>query len=663
METKIEKVKEIFKSMSYGENVEDTSLAQTWLESIDIVDKSSDIDNLIKGVKGKLYTPTKTNFLRLAQELEKNVELICQIEIVCRGILAKDTRQAVQVLTQYVYYYASLLDINAKDVVVGVFEDDHPLWILGLFLVPALCSGHTVVLHVGTKFAAIVAFIAQLAVKAGIPKEALLLIPSNDGELQHYLSQKEVSVVALFVDVMEEKYRGINSSHKKILIWQKTSMLVFDNADLDSAVENAIKATWDYRGMLPWSIDSVIIQENVFEVFTEKMKNRLKSFRIGDGDDKLADFSYPNNPTAVAALKATEMGIEVFRPENTSPNNFCALTLIIGSRISTNHVLTPSEKNSTLTLLPFRSVDEAVNLANNSRQGMGISVWSENVGLVNEVARKLKVSNVWINGHGLFSPDVPLTPIKDSGVGYFGGRQGQNEYNSLNVADSSVPVELPNSFKTVDSIKNAISSGKNASAAWSKYSNLDKVKQFLVLADYLETNKKKLIKKVPEKWLASFKANLDVVLTESHEPGNATVGGYGVTTLKSPKGTIVIEMRNPIDSHNIKLLLASLYEGNATIVLNETSETQDFYSELSKKLPAGILTVLSYSIEAVRTASKHKELNVYFSQQNIVFGALPLSESKRFALVRNDLDWEQAFNYVRTFKNVWVNIGQSSQYK
>lgn len=94
--------------------------------------------------------------------------------------------------------------------------------------------------------------------------------------------------------------------------------------------------------------------------------------------------------------------------------------------------------------------------------------------------------------------------------------------------------------------------------------------------------------------------------------------------------------------------------GNAVLLLNETAQAQAFYQELSKKLPGGLLSVIPYSDNAILTCSKHKELNGYYTNT-------PLNLSNNFIYVPEHLYWEQLTNLVTASKNVWSNVGQSSQ--
>lgn len=682
MDTKIETLHQIFDKMSYGENLEDTTEASEWLQSTEIQDKSNDVDDVLKGIKQSTEKVQKQHLIRLAQEIRGKSNVIAQIEIIQRGVLSKDTKKSTDIIAQYLFYYANFIKrSNEKDkkgeskgLNVAVFEDDSPLWLLALAIIPSIVSGYTILIQTGIKFARVVKYILELAKKVGIPEEFFVLVPScncsvssNDTELQLYLNNERVGIIILFLDLLNPKYKGVNKLNKKILVFSsyKTSVIVFDDADTDSAVENIIEAAWGYQGMNPWSVDTVIIQENVFNKVEVKLRRKLEILKIGYGNDRNADISYPTNSKIFKNLtkqvnKAKSLGITVYQKEISTNSDFTP-TLIIGSKVSTNNVIETLENSSAVTLVPFRFIDEAVNLANNSRQGLGVSVWCENIGLVNEVARKLNVNNVWINSHGLLSPEVPLIPFKDSGLGFFGSKFGIAEYARISPPIQRGPFELPDTYKNVEVVKNAINLGKRASSIWNKMTFLEKSLVFLQIEKLIDENKSKIISKVPDAWLVNLLQTIEGgVSVIPGIGGTLSINGFNVTSSKEPKGVLVIETRTDIDTHCWKLIIAALLEGNSVILLNESAATVSLYQDISKQFPAGVLSVLPYSLDAVKTCSLHKELDGYFSNEsNIIFSLLPLSESKIFGFTSDD--WEDNFRKVILVKNVWSNIGLSFQ--
>lgn len=183
---------------------------------------------------------------------------------------------------------------------------------------------------------------------------------------------------------------------------------------------------------LPWATGTILVQEDVYTTFLEKMKYKLKNLRLGKGIDKIADISYPI-PSEIAKLEqmisdARAQGIDVYQPH--SDDHTFQPTLFIGMKVYNNNVIDDYKNVSpAVTILPFRTPKEAVALANNNRQGLAASVWSENVSLINEITGKLEVGTVWVNSHGVIKPNVPFTTHKFDGAGYIGGSPGN--YNIL----------------------------------------------------------------------------------------------------------------------------------------------------------------------------------------------------------------------------------------
>ncbi|KAJ8943706.1 hypothetical protein NQ314_009679 [Rhamnusium bicolor] len=655
MEDKVKntRIQEIFQTMEYGENFEKTENAIEWINTktgifFAYVDKNNEspngtpteIKNRINGeLLCTLYIPeitTVKNILsksngkikwidtkpferakllnNLAREIENNADILSQIEIISRGILSKDTRNtAVPLLAQYFYYYSGFTvkhnqenpNWKPEGIAVGVISNENTLSNLGLLLAPALAAGYNIILQVGTKLCPVTAFILDLAEKVGIPKEVLRIIPSDNGELLPYLSSDNVAVLTLFVDLHNEKYLGINNFNKKILNLSsyRTPVIVFDDADLDSSSASIIDSAWGYQGLLPWSVNTILVQENIFEPFLNKIKTKLRFIKVGLSNNRMVDISVPSDESVIKLKKLTELaksqGIQVFQTEQDT-NTFTP-TLFIGGKVQTNKVLAADEDQETnvVTVLAFRNIDEAVNLANNTRQGLAASIWSENIGVVNEVTRKLK----------------------DSGVGYFGGKEGFYEYAQIKKNSKACSVlEEPQQLNS--SIANAVITAKNA--------------------------------KLNDKWLENWITDIYECITDSNmQSYSISQLGFNITSLRDPRGVVGIETIKEFDAHNIKLILSALFEGNSVILLNNCNNAQFFYTKFSQMLPSGVLNVFPYNLENVKTIAVHKELNAYFGDgMNPIFSFLPIKDCKVFTNVLND--WADVYKKVTFFKKYLV---------
>ncbi|XP_018580223.1 aldehyde dehydrogenase family 8 member A1 [Anoplophora glabripennis] len=705
-------IQEIFHKMDYGESYEKVDEAIEWIKNKESsffanIEKSTESVNGTKvELKNRIneemlcaqYVPEaetvkkilsksngkvkwidisafqRTTLLnKLAAEIEKSAGVLSQLEIVCRGILGRDTRSnAILLLAQYFYYYSNFAmkyghenpNWKPEGVAVGVISNENVLSNLGLILAPALASGYNVVLQVGTALFPTVAFIIELAKKVGIPEQVIRLIPSDDGDLQPYLSSENVSLLALLVDLNNEKYVGSNILNKKILNLSsnKIPVIIFDNADLDSACTSIIDAAWGYQGLLPWSVNTIIVQENVVDKFLSKLKTEIHATKVGLGNNKLVDISSTGessfNKLDKLIKSAKDQGIEVFQA--TENLKSFTPTLFVGGKVSTNRVLSADEDQdaNVVTVIAFRSIDEAVNLANNSRQGLAASVWTENVGIVNEVAKKLRVNNVWINSHGLTAPEIALCPVKDSGTGYFGGKEGFYEYVQVKkTTDSPTTSNAPT--KISSSQASFVSFAKKSQENWSRLSKLNKSKIFQKFAEYVESNKKELGASMTSVFLDEWIAEIFQCVTETNNSNTTTQADYNVVSAREPRGVIAIENEVEYELKNIRLILTALFEGNAVILLTNSTNSLTLYNELSTRLPTAVFTVLSYNLNNIQIISAHKELGAYFGEGvNAVYSALPLRDSKIYTNVSNN--WNDVYRKVTFSKNVWSNIGKSS---
>jgi acyl-CoA reductase-like NAD-dependent aldehyde dehydrogenase len=703
-DTKDRKIKQIFETMEYGDYKESTSEVTEWLTGKDkcifaYIDKKDKLPNgeplSIKDANNEnflctVYVPeaavvdiilnklgeTKSTWAevaptkradiiyKLGAEIKKKENLLVQLEIAVRGILKKDTKNtALPLLTNYLQYCSSFSVKHNSDnpswkpdgLVVGILSDENPLSSVAHILGPALAAGYNVVLQTGPLLSVTVTALIDIAVQTGIPEGTIKLIPGN---VKHdiFFTHPKVSVVAIFDDLYKENYLVANNLNKKLLHFYSSGipMIVFDNCDLDSACQSVINSAWGYKGMVPWSVRNIFIQENVFESFTEKLKQRVGQLRIGKSDEKNVDVTYPDKSVlekiADLAEKARNEGVEVYQLNGDS----VFPVLLIGGNVFHNNVIQEDVINvPVVTLTAFRTINEAVALSNNTRQGLAASVWTENTSLANEIMGKLKVSNVWINCHGLFSAEASMSPYKTSGNAFFGGNEGFYEYVRVKILKHESILQVCNA----EAMEKAISEAKKGQAMWVKLGEFARKKTLQAIAQILETKKNNW--GLSEPWLNEW-ITLIHDYTADHSGKNfAESDGFNVVSLREPRGVIAVETPDQMDGHNKRLIIAALAEGNSVIVLNDVKETTDFYLYVSGLLPKGILLVTPHCQESRKVAALHKELNVYVGEKNNnVFRSLPLKISCKFQ-VANHENWSEVRNKVTLVKNVWFSKGQS----
>ncbi|KAJ8984709.1 hypothetical protein NQ317_004970 [Molorchus minor] len=545
-------IREIFNTMVYGPSYENVSSATEWIKNKEptffaYIDNAKENAN---GLPTKLYNAINNEELCTVHVPE--VDTIQKILSKCNGkksclggILSKDTEsKAVPLLAQYFHYYSSFAVTYSEEepnwkpegVAIGVFSNLNALSNLGLMLAPALAAGYNVVLQVGTKLSIVTALILQIANKVGIPEDAIRLIPSDDDELFPYLNSDNVAMLTLFVDLLNEKI----------------PLIVVDDADLDSAAASIAEVSWGYNGLSPWAVGTVLIQENIFDTFLNKLRTKIQSTKMGSSHDKTADLSIPSQESRekITELveKAKRQGIEVFQFDE----NLSTPALLIGAKVQTK-VLTSDDDQGALvtTVLPFRTIDEAVKLANNTRQGLAASVWTENIGVANEITRKLQVSNVWVNTHGLTSADITMCPMKESGIGYFGGKEGFYEYVQVKKSSATINISVPSKAvndAVVSAIRGAIASQK----IWRNMPRINKIRLLQKFASFIDENRKKFSSDLSEKWLESWITSIYQCISSSDKQNYSTLHyGYNLTVTREPRGIVAIETK-AIDTHNKK---------------------------------------------------------------------------------------------------------------
>jgi aldehyde dehydrogenase (NAD+) len=210
----------------------------------------------------------------------------------------------------------------------------------------------------------------------------------------------------------------------------KSPYIVFDDADLDSAIEGLVDAIWFNQGQVCCAGSRLLVQESVDETFHAKLKRRMDTLRVGDPLDKAIDVGAVVDPVQLKAITEMVDGTagEVHRANVEIPEGcFYPPTLITGlapsDRLMQEEIFGPVLVSTT-----FRTPAEAVQIANDTRYGLAATLWTENVNLALDVAPKLAAGVVWVNATNLFDAAAPFGGVRESGFGREGGWAGLDAY-------------------------------------------------------------------------------------------------------------------------------------------------------------------------------------------------------------------------------------------
>ena len=214
----------------------------------------------------------------------------------------------------------------------------------------------------------------------------------------------------------------------------KSPFIVFENADLDSAIEGVVNAIFFNQGHVCCAGSRLLIQESVYEEFITKLKHRMSKLRTGNSLDKAVDIGAINSEAQLRKIQklvkiGKDEGATIWQPECLCPAGGYFFPPTIFTNVFPSHTIAQEEIfGPVLVCMSFRTPQEAIDLANNTRYGLAASVWTQDMDVALEVDRKLKVGVVWNNCTNLFDAASGFGGYRESGYGREGGREGMEEY-------------------------------------------------------------------------------------------------------------------------------------------------------------------------------------------------------------------------------------------
>ncbi len=323
--------------------------------------------------------------------------------------------------------------------VVGqIIPWNFPLLMLAWKIAPALAAGCTVVLK-PAEFTPLTAILfAEVCERAGVPAGVVNIVQGGPQAGAAIVAHAGIDKIAFTgsSEVGKIIRRATAGTGKKISLelGGKSAFVVFEDADLDSAVEGLVDGIWFNQGQVCCAGSRLLVQEGVADAFIAKVKARMGHLRLGDPLDKNTDIGplvAPVQLERVSGLVAegARQGAECWQPDTPMPATGFYFRPTLATQVAPANILAQEEVfGPVLAAMTFRTTDEAVELANNTRYGLAASVWSENINLALDVAPKLKAGVVWVNGTNMFDAACGFGGYRESGFGREGGHEGMYEY-------------------------------------------------------------------------------------------------------------------------------------------------------------------------------------------------------------------------------------------
>ncbi len=399
----------------------------------------------------------------LARLVQKHSRLFAVLETLDNGKPIREARDIdIPLVARHFYYHAGLAQLLDNEhpglsplgVCGAVIPWNFPLLMLAWKVAPALAAGNTVVLKPAEYTPLTALLFAEISRESGLPKGVLNIV-TGDGDTGAALVSAEVDKIAFTGSTsVGRKIRTATAGSGKALTLElggKSPYIVFDDADIDSAVEGLVDAIWFNGGQVCCAGSRLLVQEGIADRFHAKLKRRMDGLRMGDPLDKCIDVGAIVDPVQLATIKEMVEGSdgEIYHAACAVPEGcFYPPTLITGlhaaSRLMQEEIFGP-----VLVSMTFRTPGEAVELANNTRYGLAASIWTENVNLALDMAPKVKAGVVWVNATNLFDAAAGFGGVRESGFGREGGWEGLMAY--LKPAGKAKVLAAPKAVATPES--------------------------------------------------------------------------------------------------------------------------------------------------------------------------------------------------------------------
>ena len=381
----------------------------------------------------------------IARLLQKHARLFAVLETLDNGKPIRESRVIDIPLAQRHFYFhagmaqlaeAELPDQQAIGVCGQIIPWNFPLLMLAWKIAPALAMGNTVVLKPAEYTSLTALLFADICTQAGLPAGVVNIVTGDGAVGEMITAHDDIDKIAFTgsTDVGRAIRTATAGSGKSLTLelGGKSPYIIFDDADIDSAIEGLVDAIWFNQGQVCCAGSRLLVQEGIANRFYDKLRARMDGLRLGNPLDKCIDVGAVVDPVqlqTITDMVASNTEGQTYHANVDIPAEGCFYppTLITGlapsARLMQEEIFGP-----VLVATTFRTPGEAVALANNTRYGLAASLWSENVNLALDVAPKLAAGVVWVNATNLFDAAAGFGGLRESGYGREGGWEGLSAY-------------------------------------------------------------------------------------------------------------------------------------------------------------------------------------------------------------------------------------------
>jgi aldehyde dehydrogenase (NAD+) len=386
---------------------------------------------------------------RIARIIQERSRELAVLESLDNGKPIRESRDVdLPLVAAHFFYYAGWAD---KLAYAGLGPDPRPLGVAGQVIpwnfpmlmlawkiAPALAAGNTVVLKPAETTPLSALFFADICRQAELPPGVVNIVTGAGDTGRYLVEHPDIDKVAFTgsTEVGRQIARAVAGTRKKVTLelGGKAANIVFDDAPIDQAVEGIVNGIFFNQGHVCCAGSRLLVQESIAEELLESLKRRMATLRVGDPLDKNTDIGAINSAAQLERIRelsevGAAEGAERWSPPCELPDRgyWFAPTIFTGvtqaHRIAREEIFGP-----VLSVLTFRTPDEAIEKANNTPYGLSAGIWTEKGSRILAVADKLRAGVVWANTFNKFDPTSPFGGYKESGYGREGGRHGLEGY-------------------------------------------------------------------------------------------------------------------------------------------------------------------------------------------------------------------------------------------
>jgi len=426
----------------------------------------ADVDRAVAAARAALPvwsglsgTERAKHLFRLARLLQERAREFAVLETLDNGKPIRETRDFdVPTAAAHLFHHAGWADKldwaglgpspRPVGVVGAVVPWNFPLLMLAWKVAPALASGSTIVLKPAETTPLTALRFAELCQQADLPPGVLNVVTGAGATGAALVRHPGVDKIAFTgsTAVGKDIQRALAGTDRRLTLelGGKAANIVFSDAAIDEAIEGIVDGIFFNQGHVCCAGSRLLVEEPVHDLVVERLKRRMATLRVGDPLDKNTDVGAINSAAQLARITeladaGAEEGAERWSPACSLPErgHWFPPTLFTGvaqsSRIAQEEIFGP-----VLSVLTFRTPEEAVSKANNTPYGLSAGIWTEKGSRILWMADRLRAGVVWANTFNRFDPTSPFGGVKESGFGREGGRQGLLAYLEASASQGGI---------------------------------------------------------------------------------------------------------------------------------------------------------------------------------------------------------------------------------